>query len=232
MNDTTQSVKPKIWITRTAPAAFKSADLWVKEGFATEVAPVLEVSKPREQPDLPVRDGVIIFTSGNAAKAFADMTLLRHWPVVTPGYQTQRISHGLGVRTVTSANGTSEDVTKLVMEKYTTARPIFHCSGNHVRGSITEDLAAVGYRVRRDVYYLSTPVAQMPNIRPEQMDYVALYSPLAAKILAGFTPDLTGATLLCLSPAVEEALGDLPCKARLIAESPNELSLIDTLKPV
>ena len=224
--------KLTIWITRTAPAAFKSAESWAKDGYAAAVAPVLEIKKPQVLPNLPVRDGVIIFTSGNAAKAFADMTLLRHWPVVTPGYQTQRISHDLGFRTVTSANGTSEDVTKLVMEKYTTARPIYHCSGNHVRGTITEDLKAQGYRAQRDIYYLSAPVAKMPHINTAQLDYVALYSPLAAKTLAEFAPDLTGTTLLCLSKAVEDALGNLPCKETLIAESPNEHALIDTLKAV
>jgi uroporphyrinogen-III synthase len=232
MSEVTRPVEPTIWITRTAPAAFKSAELWAKEGYAAAVAPILEVSKPREMPQLPARDGVVIFTSGNAAKAFADMTLLRHWPVVTPGYQTQRISHDLGFRTVTSANGTSDDVTKVILRDYTTARPIYHCSGNHVRGSITEDLTAKGYRARRDIYYLSAPVTRMPNVNMAHMDFIALYSPLAAKTLAGFAPDLTGTTVLCLSKAVEEALGDIPSKAKIIAEYPNELSLIDTLKAV
>jgi len=225
-------VEPTIWITRTAPAAFKSAELWAKEGYAAAVAPILKVSKPREMPELPARDGVIIFTSGNAAKAFADMTLLRHWPVVTPGYQTQRIAHDLGFRTVTSANGTSEDVIKVILKDYTTARPIYHCAGNHVRGNISETLTEQGYRAGRDIYYLSAPVEKMPRINMAHMDFVALYSPLAAKTLAGFEPDLTGVTVLSLSKAVEEALGPIACKAKYVAHSPNELALLEAVPKV
>lgn len=232
MNDVTRPFQPTIWITRTAPAAFKSAELWAKHGYAAAVAPVLEVSHPKTMPDLPARDGVIIFTSGNAVKSFANNTLLRHWPVVTPGYQTQRIAHDLGFRTVTSANGTSNDVTKVILKDFTTARPIYHCAGNHVRGTIIEDLKAKGYRAQRDLYYFSSPVRQMPKINTSQMDFLSLYSPLAAKTVAGFAPDLSSVTVLSLSKAIDEALGDLPCKARIIAAKPNEPALIDAVPSV
>jgi len=232
MNEILRPVEPTIWITRTAPAAFKSAESWAKEGYAAAVAPILEVSKPPAMPELPPRDGVIIFTSGNAAKAFANMTLLRHWPVVTPGYRTQRISHDLGFRTVTSANGPASEVIKVILRDFTTARPIYHCSGNHVRGNIAEELVEKGYRARRDVYYHTAPVAKMPNVNTAQLDFVALYSPLAAKTLAEFGPDLTGVKVVCLSKAVDDALGPLPCKARYIAEEPYELSLIDAVPKV
>jgi len=232
MSNVTRPVQPTIWITRTAPAAFKSAELWAKHGYAAAVAPVLEVSHPKILPDLPARDGVIIFTSGNAVKAFANNTLLRHWPVVTPGYQTQRIAHDLGFRTVTSANGTSDDVTKVILKDFTTARPIYHCAGNHVRGSIIEDLKAKGYRAQRDLYYFSAPVIKMPNLNTAQMDFMALYSPLAAKTVAGFSPDLSGVTVLSLSKAIDAALGDVNCKARYVAAEPNEPSLIDAVPSV
>ena len=232
MSEITRPLQPTIWITRTAPAAFKSAELWAKDGYAAAVGPLLEVSAPSEMPELPPRDAVIIFTSGNAAKAFADMTLLRHWPVVTPGYQTQRIAHDLGFRTVTSANGTSDDVTKVILKDFTTARPIYHCAGNHVRGSIVEDLKAQGYRAQRDLYYLTSPVAQMPKLNLSHIDFAALYSPLAAKTLADFAPDLSGVTVLALSEAVAEALGDIACKARYIASEPNEPALLEAVPKV
>ena len=232
MSNVTRPVQPTIWITRTAPAAFKSAELWAKHGYAAAVAPVLEVSHPETLPDLPARDGVIIFTSGNAVKAFANNTLLRHWPVVTPGYQTQRIAHDLGFRTVTSANGTSDDVTKVILKDFTTARPIYHCAGNHVRGTIIEDLKAKGYRAQRDLYYFSAPIKKMPNVNLAQIDYMALYSPLGAKTVARFSPDLSGVTVLSLSKAVDAALGEVNCEARYVAAEPNEPSLIDAVPSV
>jgi len=74
----TSETKPTVWITRTAPAAFKSAAVWAEAGYAAAIAPVLELSEPQVMPEPPVRDGVIIFTSGNAVKAFAKHTLVRH----------------------------------------------------------------------------------------------------------------------------------------------------------
>lgn len=229
MNDV---YKPTVWITRTAPAAFKSAANWANAGYAAAVAPLLATAKPSEMPALPARDGVIIFTSGNAAKAFAESTLLRHWPVVAVGYQTRHICYDLGFRDVVSADGDSNDLTQLILRDYTTERPFFHCAGNHVRGSIVEDLKAKGYRAQCDLYYLSAPVAQMPKVNTAQIDFVAVYSPLAAKTLAEFAPDLSGATLMCLSPAIDAALGTLPCKARYIAETPCEAALLDAIPAV
>ena len=228
----TEIRKPTVWITRTAPAAFKSAANWANAGYAAAVAPILEVSKPREMPPLPARDGVIIFTSGNAAKAFAESTLLRHWPVVAVGYQTRHICYDLGFRDVVSSDGDSNDLTQLILRDYTTERPFFHCAGNHVRGTIVEDLKAKGYRAQRDLYYLTSPVAQMPKIDTANLDFVAVYSPLAAKTLAGFAPDLTGATIMSISAATDAALGTLPCKARYIAEIPSEAGLLDALPAV
>lgn len=232
MTEIIRPAEPTIWITRTAPLAFKSAEFWAKHGYAAAVAPVLEVTKPREMPALPPRDGVIIFTSGNGAKAFAEQTLLRHWPVVTVGIQTKLVCHDLGFRTVTTANGTSEDVTQIILKDFTTARPIYHCGGNHVRGTITQDLKAKGYRAQHDIYYLSAPVAQMPKVNLAHIDFVGVYSPLAAQTLAGFAPDLSDITVLSLSPAVDEALGEIKCKARYIAENPGEVALIAAVPTV
>ena len=236
MNEVKIEDKPKVWITRTAPAAFKSASAWAQAGYAAAVAPVLEITHPDITPELPAQDGVIIFTSGNAVTAFAEQTSLRHWPVVTVGEQTKRMAHDAGFREVTSANGTSDDVTKIVMREYTKTRPIFHCCGNHVRGTIMEDLQRAGYRAKKDLYYRSAPVATLPKIDTALIDVVALYSPLGAKTVASFNPDLTQATLVSLSPAIDaaffEAAGDVSCKARLIADAPRESALIDAVTGV
>ena len=207
MSDATKRpLKPTVWITRTVPAAFKSAANWANAGYAAAIGPILEVTKPREAPELPPRDGVVVFTSSNAAKSFAEYTLNRQWSVVTVGFQTKHVCHDLGFRDVITANGRSEDVMRLILETYTTDRPIYHCAGNHVRGSITEDLKAKGYRAQRDLYYLTRPVTELPKIDTSQLDFVTLYSPLAAKTLVELQPDLTGVTVMSLSAAINEAL--------------------------
>ena len=229
---TTRPLQPTIWITRTAPAAFKSAEVWAREGYAAAVAPILEITSPKIMPELPPRDGVVVFTSGNGVNAFTRSTLLRHWPDVTVGAETKRIAHDLGFRTVTSAGGTSENVTQIILKNYKSERPIYHCSGNHVRGSITEDLTAKGYQAQRDIYYLSAPVKQLPKVNVAQMDFVAIYSPLAAKTIAAFAPDLSGATILSISEATDAALGAVSCKARFIADVPTERALLEAMPRV
>lgn len=228
----TRPLKPTVWVTRTVPAAFKSAANWANAGYAAAVGPILEVTKPRETPVLPPRDGVVIFTSSNAAKSFAEYTLNRQWSVVTVGFQTKHVCHDLGFRDVITANGRSEDVTRLILDTYTTDRPIYHCAGNHIRGTIIEDLKAKGYRAQRDLYYLTSPVKELPKIDTSKLDYVTLYSPLAAKTLIEFAPDLTGVSVLSLSAAIDEAFGDYPCKARFIAQEPSEPSLIEAVPTV
>jgi len=39
MNNMSLAAKPTVWITRTAPAAFESAAVWAKAGYAAAVAP-------------------------------------------------------------------------------------------------------------------------------------------------------------------------------------------------
>ena len=223
------AAKPTVWITRTAPAAFESAAVWAKAGYAAAVAPVLEISKPDIMPAPPARSGVIIFTSGNAINAFAQHSPARHWPVVTVGQQTKRIALDLGFKTVSAAKGSSESVTDHILEHYDRSQPIYHCAGNHVRGTITEDLKAAGYHAQRDLYYASAPVTAMPKLDTTQLDYAAIYSPLGAKTLASFNPDLSDAVLVSISKAVDDALGGLPSKARYIASEPKEAAMIEAL---
>ena len=101
-----------------------------------------------------------------------------------------------------------------------------------MRGTIIEDLKAKGYRAQRDLYYLTTPVKELPKIDTSKLDFVTLYSPLAAKTLIDLAPDLTGVTVMSLSAAIDEAFGNYPCKARYIAEEPSEPSLIEAVPTV
>ncbi len=220
-----------IWITRTLPLAHKSAQAFAHLGLAAAIAPLLWVSPPEHMPEIPPQDAVLIFTSSNGISAFCELTDARHWPVITVGAQTAEQARKAGFENVNSADGTSEDITALVRSSVSASTPIIHCAGVHVRGSITEDLRAAGYQARRDLYYRSAPVDKLPNIDLSKLNYLALYSPLAAKSLASLKPDLTGVTILSISKATDAALGNLKAQARLIAKAPNEAAMLDLLAP-
>lgn len=220
-----------IWITRTVPAAHKSAQAFAHLGLAAAIAPLLLISPPEAMPAIPPKDALLIFTSANGLDAFCGLTDARHWPVITVGAQTAAQARKAGFTNVSSADGTSKDVTALAKSSAALSTPIIHCAGPHVRGSISEDLSAAGYQARRDIYYRSTPVQNLPKIDLTKLNYLALYSPLAAKTLAGFKPNLCAVTVLSISAATDTALGDLKAKSRLIAKAPNEAAMLDLLAP-
>jgi len=194
------------------------------------IAPLVTVSPSPKIPPLPEKETVLVFTSGNGIEAFTGLTDDRHWPVITVGDETARLARSAGFKSVSSAKGTSEDITRLIMDKLPITRPIIHCAGNHVRGSITQDLQAAGFNARRGVYYQSAPVQRLPKIEVSSLTYIALYSPLAAQTLADFRPDLRHATAISMSPATDKALGGLKFKARLIAKHPTEAAMLTLIE--
>lgn len=221
----------RIWMTRTLPGAHKSAAAFAQLGLACAVSPLLKVMPASDMPPRPDKDDVLVFTSQNGLRWFCEFTKRRDWRVVTVGDETAAQAQSAGFSAVSSAGGTSADVTTLIKSNFAKGTSIVHCAGKHVRGTIIQDLKAAGYKARRDLYYQSSPVSKLPNIDLSQLSYIALYSPLAAQTLAGFKPNLTGVTLLSISPATDAALGDVRCQSRRIARAPNETAMLALLGP-
>lgn len=222
----------KLWMTRSLPHAHQSAANFAYAGLAVGIAPLLTLSPPSDMPKVPPKEAVLIFTSSNGLDWFCKYTSRRDWAVATVGDATAKRAKDNGFTSVFSASGTSKDVTALIKAKFPVTQPIIHCAGQQVRGSIIEDLSRAGYSARRDVFYESHPVTKMPKTDLKKLSYIALYSPQAAKTLAGFKPDLSGITTLSISQATDEALGKIKCQSRLIAKSPNETAMLTLLAPI
>ena len=77
--------------------------------------------------------------------------------------------------------------------------------------------------------YKSIPVTNLPKMDFAMLDYIALFSPLAAKTLANLKPDLATTTILSISQATDTALGNMQCQSRLIAKAPNETAMLALL---
>lgn len=222
-------------MTRTLPGAHKSAAHFAELGLTCAISPLLKVMPAPVMPPQPAKDDVLVFTSQNGLSWFCEFTKRRDWRVVTVGDETAAKAKSAGFTSVISAGGTSEDVTQIIKSNFPKGTSIVHCAGKHVRGTITQDLCAAGYTARRDLYYQSSPISQLPNIDLSKLTYIALYSPLAAQTLAGFRPNLAGVTLLSISPATDAALDiigyDLRCQSRRIARAPNETAMLALLRP-
>lgn len=222
----------RIWITRSLPGAHKSAVNFAQLGLACAISPLLKIMPATVMPLQPDKVDVLVFTSQNGLNGFCELTKRRDWRVVTVGDETAAQAKKAGFTSVSSAGGTSEDVTQLIKSSFSKDTSIIHCAGNHVRGKITEDLRAAGYKARRDLYYQSSPVSMLPKLDVSKLTYIALYSPLAAQTLAHFKPNLSGVTLLSISAATDAAIGDLRCQSRLIASAPNETAMLALLAPL
>ena len=221
----------RIWITRTLPSVHRSAANFAQLGLACAVAPLLKVMPAPTMPPKPQWDDILIFTSQNGLNWFCEFTKRRDWRVVTVGDETAAQATKAGFDKVSSAGGTSRDVTALITSNFAKGSSFVHCAGKHVRGTITQDLQAAGYKARRDLYYQSSPISSLPNIDLAKLSYIALYSPLAAQTLAGFQPNLAGITLLSISAATDAALGNIRCQSRRVAKAPTETAMLALLGP-
>ena len=219
-------------MTRSLPHANESAANFVRAGLVVDIDPLLKLSPPPDMPNIPPKESALIFTSSNGLDWFCKYTSRRDWTVVTVGDATAQRAKDNGFGSVFSASGTSEDVTALIKAKFPVTQLIIHCAGQQVRGSIMKDLSQAGYSARRDIFYEIHPVKKMPKTDLGKLSYIALYSPQAAKTLAGFKPDLSAITTLSISQATDAALGNMKCQSRSIAKSPNETAMLTLLAPI
>jgi len=217
----------KVWITRTQPAADKTAEAIRRLGFDPIIVPLLRITPPDTMPPITPKTAVLVFTSSNGVRAFCDLTDKRSWPVVTVGDATANVARDMGFTNVQSASGTSETVTELIKTKFNDEAPIIHCSGDIVRGTITADLEAAGYTAQRDIFYKTETIGHLPELK--DVHYVVLHSPLAAKILRALAPNCAHMSAVCMSPAVSAALGTLPLREKRVANAPTETALLTCL---
>ena len=225
------SKRAKIWVTQSLPRGRDSAIDYTDLGFEAIVSPVLVMESVVSIPPAPEVQTLLIFTSRNGVSAFAEMTQGRANPVICVGDATAELAKSVGFVKVSSAGGDAQDVVKLVLKSVPRSRPIRHCSGKHVQGRIVEQLTDAGYNIERIRYYAASPVAQT-EIDIKEVTYVALYSPRGA---ASFVNLVTGKetghlTTLSISPATDAALEPLSFKNRLIAEAPDQRSLLAALQ--
>lgn len=218
-----------VWITRTEPGASASARRFQNAGFKTVIAPLMTISPAGTEPTPPDADALLIITSQNGARHFAELTDRRHWPVLTVGDATANYVRRLGFDDVRSASGTWVDIVRLVKDHIPTKRPINHICGASWRGPLVETLNDGGYDARRIILYQTDPVAALPDIDLGRISHVALFSPKAARLLNTFSPDMSRISAVSISAATDQALGGLRLKARLIADYPAEIRMLAAL---
>lgn len=212
----------RIWITRTEPAAQRSAEAWRDAGFEPVIAPLLTVH-PITQTEPIADEATLIFTSAHGVRYCGikgDGRL-----IYTVGDATARAAREHGFQRVISADGDWRSLVQII-EK--TNNPHVHISGTIIGGTVVGTLTKRGMSARRQIVYDTHSVIRWP-ISLERMEAVALYSPMASRTLMALPKrDLSSVTAYCLSPNVAAPLEGMKTR---IADHPTEAALIACSRP-
>lgn len=224
----------KVWVTRTAPGAERTADAVRKAGFEPVVSPLL-IADPafRAEPLDPGLDDVaaLAFTSVNGL-ALADLTPRRDLPVFTVGDRTAQTARDRGFTEVVSANGDAGDLARLIATQWgqrsglllvaTAARPAADLA------ALLADHASDRIRVRTIAVY---GTIETTDPLPAAFDIALMHSTRAAEVLARRLPvgAAAGRIAIALSDAVAAPLHPLGFAELRIAAHPDERSLIAAL---
>ncbi len=209
-------MKPVLIITRPAPDG---------ERFARAVAAQVDVSIVMSplQEIIPVEARCdadeFVFTSTNGVVQAARLGLAsgRAWCV---GDRTAQVARDAGFDAV-SAGGNVEDLLALILQQHPT-QELVHIRGREARGDIAPRLTAAGVICRDVVAYEQSPVAltdlAIAVIEGGNPAIIPLFSPRAAVLLLEQVKIGPMVTLIAMSEAVADRLGD---QQVMVANAPN-----------
>jgi uroporphyrinogen-III synthase len=231
-------------VTRPREDAGGVARALEARGFAVHIEPLLAVT-PLSGVALPL-DGSqgYLATSANGVRALAANDAPRDLPLWAVGDATARTARDLGFSQVESAKGDAATLSRLVTERVDPAAgTLLHAAGTKVAGDLSAGLAALGYRVRREILYEactaeSLSAAAIRALKGEAVDLALFFSPRTAQTFvtlasaAGCADAGRAVSAYALSPAVAEALSVLPWRRILTAERPLQDSLLACLDRV
>jgi uroporphyrinogen-III synthase len=189
----------------------------------------------------PFLDGVqaILFTSANGVRAFAEATSRRDFRAFAVGDATAAAARNAGFADVTSADGTVDDLAKLVIGRLKPRNgAVFHAAASVTAGDLQGLLEAAGFSVRRAALYEAVEAERLSAatrqaIAQHEIDAALFFSPRNAatfvRLAAGLEEGCQHMVAVALSSAVAERLAPLPWRRVAVAAAPNESALLAAL---
>ncbi|HEV2363159.1 MAG TPA: uroporphyrinogen-III synthase [Caulobacteraceae bacterium] len=221
----------KVWITRAAPGAARTATAVAAKGFEPVVAPLIETRPLSAKIDL-AGVGALAFTSATGVVAFAAACAVRDLPVFAVGAATAAAARAAGFARVESADGDVAALSRLIVGRRSLIKGAVLHPGARAVGDLAGELAAAGIEARSVALYETLPSATPEGLVSRMSDFTAvlLFSPSAGRALAALEiPE--GTRVLCLSRAVAAPLAGRKLEVR-VAARPNEASLLTLLTQV
>jgi uroporphyrinogen-III synthase len=170
-----------------------------------------------------------IFTSSNGVR-FAPPPLGRRAYCV--GARTTETAQAAGWRAICAGQTAAELVDTLLQAR--PAEKLVHLAGKHVRGEVVEQLVGAGLEARRVALYDQQlePLSQAARgvLDGKSPVLVPLFSPRAAAHFANVAPLRDGVTVVTMSVAVTEALGDAGEYTVIEAAEPTAEAMVAALE--
>jgi uroporphyrinogen-III synthase len=237
-----------ILVTRPQPDSAVTAAALRARGFAVLLAPMLRFEPVAFYDDPEVRYGAIIVTSANALRAIEahlSGSRLLELPLFAVGEHTAEAARRSGFTNVIVANGHAAALRELmsasVKEKtLKKSATLLYLAGADLARDLAGELGERGFNVVTHTTYRMIPVATLPRETCEafaanKVEAVLHYSRrsvrafLDAARAAGTEISALALPQCCISDAVAAIVRDAGAPHVMVAQSPDENALFETL---
>ena len=228
-----------VLVTRPEPGASITARHLTEMGFAPVVAPLLSIRTFARALPAPESLRGIVVASRQAIPALPD--LYHHLPFYAVGDATAAEARAVGFHTVASAQGRAEDLARLIIETLPKeGLPLLLATGFNQGDRLKRILQAFGFEVLREEVYAAHSVTTLPPaaagiIGSAAPAWVLLFSRETALCLGrlcraiNLQDGFAHLSLAAISPAVADAVADLPWARIRVAMEPNEKAVLALL---
>ena len=223
----------RILVTRPLEDGMEIAARLAERGHQALLAPLLA---PRFQdgPEPDLGDvQAILATSANGVRALSRRTARRDLPIFAVGPQTADEARKAGFTQVRSADGDAKALADATMRWASRDAPLLHVCAEDAPGTLAEILASEGFKIRRCALYAIKPAAHLSSeakaaLQDGALDAVMFFSPRTARIFGALADGLPTdrITALCISPATAQALSPMTFARLVVAERPNQHSML------
>jgi uroporphyrinogen-III synthase len=175
----------------------------------------------------------ILATSANGIRAFARRTPRRDFSVFAVGPQTAEEAHKAGFTEVKNADGDAKALAHAATLWAAKKGVLLHVCGEDAPGTLAENLALRGFKVRRSVLYAIEPASELPGeaktaLLEGTLDAAMFFSPRSARIFSVLADGLPTEklTALCISAATAQAVTMLSFAHVAVAARPNQAAML------
>ena len=221
-------------LTRPRDDSLRIARLLEEDGIDSLIWPLTEIEFGGDPIDLPETLDGVIFSSGNAVRAFAAGSNRRDLTAFCVGRRTAELARETGFNDVRNADGSFDALVDLIVA----AAPIsvHYPHAEDVSGDLPAALKAHGIACTGSVVYRARPTsgpdeAVRDALLAGALDVVTIWSRRNARLFREsleVRPDwqIGQATLVCISENALEALGKMGFRRTIVASRPNATQMI------